>query len=452
MKIIIVGCGKVGRSIAEQLVCENHDIVVVDTDTNVTTEVGNDLDVFCITGDAAAQQVLVDAGAEDADLLIAMTESDEKNLLICLIGKKLGVGNTIARVRNPVYVGDISLIKEDMGLSMFINPEMTAAREMSRILRCPAATKIDTFAKGRAELFTCAIRPNSILDGLMLKDLTAKLRCRILICGVRRGDEVCIPSGNFTLKSGDIITFVASYQDSTAFFKRIGESTERVKNVIINGGGRLTYYLSSIIIQTGVAVKIIEVDRERCFELDELLPKATIINGDATDTSLLNEEGLADADAVVNLTGIDEQNVLLSQYVSEKYPHIKVITKIKHSDFEDIFMHMKVGSLVNPKILTADTIIRYVRAMQNAVENEILTLHHIMDGAAEALEFRIPSDCPFINKPIETLPFKKNVLLASITRKNKTFAPSGKDVIEAGDNVIAVSMLPGIGSINDLFE
>ncbi len=452
MKIIIVGCGKVGRSIAEQLVWENHDIVIVDTDPLVAASVGNDLDVFCITGDAAAQQVLSEAGAEDADLLIAMTESDEKNLLICLISKKLGVGNTIARVRNPIYVNDISLIKEDMGLSMFINPEMTAAREISRVLRCPAATKIETFAKGRVELFSCAIRPDSVLDGLMLKDLKSKLKCRVLICGVRRGDEVLIPSGAFILKSGDIITFVASYQDSTAFFRKIGESTSRVKNVIINGGGRLTYYLSKIILEAGVSVKIIEANRERCLELDELLPKATVINGDATDTSLLNEEGLAEADAVVNLTGIDEQNALISQYISEKYPHIKVITKIKHTDFEDIFMHMKVGSLINPKTLTSDTVIRYVRAMQNANDSEIITLHHIMDGAAEALEFSIQPDCPFLGKPIESLPFKKNVLLTSITRKNKPFAPTGKDTIEAGDTVIAVTMLSGIGSINDLFE
>ena len=452
MKIILAGCGKVGLSIAEQLVGEKHDIIIIDRDPRIADSVGNDLDVFCITGDAAARDVLIEAGAASADLLIAITESDEVNLLICLIAKKLGVTNTIARVRNPVYVNDISLIKEDMGLSMFINPEMSAAREISRILRCPAATRVETFVKGRVELFTCVVRNGSVLDGLLVKDVQEAVKCRVLICGVRRDSEVFIPSGSFRLQAGDTISFVTNYRDSDAFFKRIGENTSRIKNVIINGGGRLTYYLARMILDTGVAVKIIEADRDRCEKLDELLPDATIIHGDATNTTLLSEEGLADADAVVNLTGMDEQNALLSQYVSEKYPNCKVITKVKHSDFEDMFLHMKVGSLINPKHLTADTIIRYVRAMQNATNSDIVAMHHIMDGGAEALEFKVSADQDFLGKPIETLRIKKNVLLASINRKGTIFTPGGKDTIEAGDTVIAVTLLTGIASIHDLFE
>ena len=452
MRIVMAGCGKVGLTIAEQLVCEHHDTIIVDSDPLIADTVGNELDVFCITGDAASREVLREAGVADADVLIAMTESDEKNLLICLVAKKMGVRHTIARVRNPIYADDIALIKEDLGLSMYINPEMSAAREISRILRRPAATKVETFAKGRVELFTCVIRPGSVLDGVLLKDVQATVKCRVLICGVRRDTEVFIPSGSFRLQAGDAITFVTNYRDANTFFKRIGENTSKIKNVIINGGGRLTYYLARIILETGVHVKIIERNRDRCFELDELLPEATVINGDATDTALLSEEGLADADAVVNLTGIDEQNALLSQYVSEKHPACKVITKIKHSDFEGIFAHMKVGSLVNPKNLTADNIIRYVRAMQNAKSSDIVTLHHIMDGGAEALEFRVQPGQDFLGKPLESMRFKDGVVLAVINRRGNLFTPGGQDTLEAGDTVIAVTLLSGIASIHDLFE
>lgn len=453
MKIVISGCGKVGLTLAEQLVRENHDIIIIDTDSSIAEEIGNELDVFCITGDAASYEVLTEAGVQDADLMISMTESDEKNLLICLISKKLGVKNTIARVRNPVYAESISLIKSDLGLSMFINPELSAAREISRILRCPAATKIEPFAKGRVEMFTCAIKPDSVLDGIAIKDIASAVKCRVFICGVKRGSEVYIPSGMFELKAGDIISFIASYKDSNTFFKRIGENTSKIKNVVIMGGGRLTYYLSKIILEAGVNVKIVEVNKERCIELDELLPKATIIHGDATDTSLFKEEDIESADAVVSLTGIDEQNVLISQYISEKHPDIKVITKIKHSDFEHMFRHMKVGSLINPKNLTADNIVRYVRAMQNSsYSSDIVTLHHIIDGKAEALEFIVNGSHSFLGKPIETLKLRKDVLLASINRKGRVFTPGGKDTIEAGDTVIAVTMLTGICSINDLFE
>ena len=454
MKIIISGCGKVGHTLAKQLVKENHDIIIIDNDPRIAEEVGNELDVFCVTGDAASHEVLTEAGVQDADLIISMTESDEKNLLICLIGKKLGVKHTIARVRNPVYAESVSLIKHDLGLSMFINPELSAAREISRILRCPAATKIEPFAKGRVEMFSCTIKPDSVLDGIVLKDISSAVKCRVFICGVQRNNEVYIPDGMFELKAGDVISFIASYKDSNIFFKRIGENTSKIKNVVIMGGGRLTYYLSRIILEAGgVNVKIIEVNKERCIELDEHFQKATIINGDATDTTLFKEEDIENADAVVSLTGIDEQNVLISQYISEKHPDIKVITKIKHSDFENMFRHMKVGSLINPKNLTADNIIRYVRAMQNSsYSSDIVTLHHVIDGKAEALEFIVNGSHEFLGKPIETLKLRKDVLLASISRKGRVFTPSGKDTIEAGDTVIAVTMLTGISSINDLFE
>ncbi len=453
MKIVVAGCGKVGLSIAEQLVKESHDIIVIDLDKRLTEDVGNDLDVFCVNGNAASRAVLEEAGATDADLLIAMTESDEKNLLICLIGKKLGIKQTIARVRNPLYSSDISLIKDDMGLSMYINPELTAAREISRILRAPAALKIETFAKGRVELLSSTIAHSSVLDGAYIKDISHLVHGKVLICGVKRGDDVFIPGGSTQLKAGDTITFVAGSRDASAFFKRIGANNARIKDVVILGGGRLTYYLTRLLFEAGIDVKIVEVSRERCAELDDMLPKATIIHGDATDTSLLREEGVADADAVISLTGIDEQNVLISQYISENYPGMKVITKIKHSDFEDMFRHMKVGSLINPKNLTADNIIRYVRAMQNSYGSDIVTMHHIIDGRAEALEFHIKGeDHPFIGKPIESLKLRKNVLLACITRDGRTFYPGGKDTIEKHDTVIAVTMLEGICSFDDLFE
>lgn len=365
MKIIICGCGKVGNTIAEQLARENHDITVIDQNPEVLEKNVSTLDVIGICGDGASKNVLTEAGAKTCDLIIAITYSDEVNLLICLIAKKLGTANTIARIRNPVYSESIPLIKDELRLSLAINPELAAAEEISRLLRFPSAMKIDTFAKGTVELLKHKIKKDSVLHNLQLKDLSQKVHADVFICAIERGEDVHIPAGDFTLQEGDILSFIAPVHEATRFFKKIGLPTGKIKNVLIIGGGRLTYYLAKKLSDWGISVKIIEKERQRCEELSDMLPSATIINGDGTEQSFLYEEGLTSAAAVLSLTGIDEQNILISMNVRKKVPDAKVVTKLKHSDFTDIVKELDIGSIVRPKYITADYIIQYVRAMQH---------------------------------------------------------------------------------------
>lgn len=448
MRIILAGCGKVGETIVKHLIDEVTDITVIDEDAQVVSDIANTYDVMGFVGNAASYSVLREAGIEGADLLIAVTNADELNLLCCLIAKKAGVKNTIARVRNPIYSSEISFIQEELGLSLTVNPEYAAATEAARILRFPLAIDIDTFAGGRVELLKFHIPESSRLDELVLSDIH-KIQSGVLVCTVERDGQAFIPGGNFVLKSGDTISIAAAPADAKEFFEKIGMQSHRVKDALIVGGGKIAFYLAQQLLRAGIAVKIIEKDRKRCEELSDLLPRATIICGDATEESVLTEEGIDTCEAFVTLTGIDEANIFLSLYAMD-CSKAKVITKINRITFEEILGHFNLGSVIHPKYITAEYILSYVRAMQNTIGSNVSTMYNIIEGKAEALEFDIHRDAPVIGRPIMELNMKKGVLVASIIRGSETIIPNGRSQIEVGDKVIIVTTDKGFRDITDI--
>ncbi len=452
MKIIIVGLGKVGIKLADRLSQENeYDITVVDLRTNVVQSVTNDFDVMGVVGSGASVEILEEAGIQDADILIAVTGSDELNLLTCLIAKKAGNCQTIARVRKPEYSKEIGMLKDDLGLAMVINPEHTAASEMARVLRFPSAIDIDTFAKGRVEILKFKLDEDSVLHDLRISEMGRKLQCDVLVCGVEREDKVFIPGGDFILKKGDFVSIVAAPHNGSAFFEKIGIKTNRVKNTMIVGGGDTSYYLAYQLLQKGIDVKIIEQKQERCDELCQLLPKATIIHGDGTDNKLLLEEGVESAESFVALTNIDEENILLSLFAKSKTSG-KLITKINRIAYDEVINNLDLDTTIYPKNITTEYILRFVRAMNNSLDSNVETLHYILDGKAEALEFKIGDNSPVSGVPIEKLSLKKNILVACIIRNGKIIIPRGKDIIEKGDNVIIVTATTGFNDISDILE
>ncbi|MBE7039364.1 MAG: Trk system potassium transporter TrkA [Ruminococcaceae bacterium] len=451
MKIIIVGCGKVGSSLAEQLSSEGHDLTLVDTNPDILNETTNTLDVMTVVGHGASYNVLIEAGIETADLLIAVTASDELNLLCCLTAKKAGNSKTIARVRNPIYNKELSFFKEELGLAMIINPELATATEIARILRFPSAIKIDTFAKGRVEILEFEITRNSKLNNLRLSDLRARFKCDVLICCIQRGDDVIIPVGTTMLYEHDIVSMVAPPKVAAEFFKKAGILAEPVKNTIIVGGGKISYYLAHQLLHMGIHVKIIEQNKKRCEELSELLPEAMIIWGDGTDQNTLLSEGLESCESFVSLTNLDEENIMLSLYVKNQ-SNAKVITKIKRQNFDVIINKLDLGSIVYPKFITSDRILQYVRAMQNSVGSNVETLYKIVGNKVEALEFRVTDSSPVIGIPLQDLNIRKNILISCINRNGKIIIPKGSDVILPGDTVIVTTTLTGLTDLGKILK
>lgn len=451
MRVIIVGCGKVGTTITEQLGLEGHDITVIDRDSTVVNDITNNFDVMGLVGNGASYSVLMDAGIEEADILIAVTDSDELNLLCCMIAKKVGDCNTVARVRNPTYNNEIDFIKKELGLAMSINPEYAAATEMARILRFPSAIKIDTFAKGRVEILEFKIPSASILHNMSLIEVAKLIKEDILVCAVERDDKVVIPNGKFILQENDMISIVASPENSKLFFKKIGVDTQQVEDTIIVGGGTIAYYLAVQLIKMGVSVKIIEQDMKRCEELSKLLPEAMIINGDATNQEVLEEEGISSCSSFVSLTGIDEGNIFLSLFVKNR-SNAKVITKINRISFDDIVGTFNLGSIIYPKHITAEYIVRYVRALQNSIGSNVETLYKIVNKKAEALEFIIQEDAPVTDIPLEEIELKDDILVACINSNGKIIIPNGRTRIKVGDTVVVVSTRTGLHDIKDILK
>ena len=438
MNIIIAGCGKVGRALAEQLSKEKHDITVIDLKPESIQLVTNAADVRGVVGNGASYDIQMDAGVDKADLMIAVTNADEVNLLCCLIAKKAGGCQTIARVRNPVYHHEIHHIKDELGLSMVINPEWAAAMEMARLLRFPSAIDIDTFANGRIELLRFQLEEQNPLCNNKIKDLHMLSRCEVLICIVERGNEVLIPSGEVELKAGDMISVVASPVNASRFFKTIGIETNQVKNTMIIGGGKISFYLAKRLLEMGIQVKIIEKDRDACERLCEILPKAMIINGDGTDRELLAEEGLAKAEGFAALTNMDEENVMLALY-AKSMSKAKKITKVNRNTFDTIIGSLNIGSLIYPKHITSETILQYVRAMQNSIGSNVETLYRLVDGNAEALEFVIKGKSEVTDIPLQELQLKPHILVCAINRKGKIIIPKGQDCIQEGDSVVIIT-------------
>lgn len=452
MKVVIVGDGKVGGTIASQLATEGHDIIVIDNNTTVLTNAVNTMDIISVEGNGASLEVQRRAGVEAADILIAATSADEVNMLACLLGKKLGAKHTIARVRSPEYISQISFLKDELGLSMSVNPELAAAGEISRLLRFPSALKIEPFARGRVELVEVRIPERSVLDGMPLWAIYKEFQVKILICAVQREGKVYIPGGAFVLRAGDKINVTAPHLEIANFFRIIGIFRNSVKSVMIIGGGRLAYYLAKEMLSMRVRVKIIELDMKRCEYLCEKLPEAVIINGDGTDKELLQEEGLEKTDAVVALTSMDEENIVVSLYAKVKKVS-KVIAKINRISFDEILDKLDIDGFISPKTIAANNIVRYVRAMQNSVgSSNVETLHRLINDQVEALEFRVNENSPVVGIPLKDLQTKDELLVATIIRGTQVIIPAGNDTIEIGDNVIIVTANKHLMDLKDILK
>jgi len=452
MRIIVVGCGNVGLTLTEQLSKEGHNITVIEEKSSVVQTAVNNLDVLGIVGNGASYSIMKDAGIDKADLMIAVTDSDELNLLCCLIAKKAGNCHTIARVRNPIYKKEINFIKEELGLSMVINPEEAAATEAGRLLKLPSATKIETFARGRAELVRLVIDENSRLKDLALKDIPSDLKKHVVIAVVTRGNDVFIPDGSFILRAGDEITIIGSSKNTVNFFKKLGLPSAKVHSTIIIGGGETGYYLAMQLIALGIKVTIFDKDSVRCKELTELLPQALVINGDGTDKDMLLEEGVMSTESFVSLTNLDEENIMLSMYVKSINPKAKLITKVHRVNYGEIIGSLGIGSIIYPKNITADRIVQFVRGMSVSKENNIETLYKLNDDRVEALEFIVKYGSPIIGVPLAKLKLKKGILIACINHYGEIISPTGDSVIRDRDSVIVVTTQTGLNDINDVLE
>lgn len=451
LNIIIVGCGKVGSTITEQLYKEGHDITLIDKDAAAIEALTNAYDVMGIVGNGASYSVQMEAGIENADLIIAVTDSDELNLLCCTVAKRVGHCDAIARVRTPDYSEEIGYLREKLDLTMIINPELEAANEIARILYLPIALGVSPFAKGEAELVRFKLPQDNMLCGKKLASMGHLFSKRILICAVERDDEVYIPSGNFEFRAGDTVSFIASAKTAPSFFENIGMRTHRVKNTMIIGGGKAAYYLAKQLIAMGITVKIIEKDHLRCEELESLLPEAIIINGDGTDQELLREEGLSAAESFVPLTGMDEENILLTLYARDT-SNAKIITKINRIAFNGVISKLELGSIIYPKYITSEAIIAYVRAKKNSMGSDIETLYHMFNNRVEAIEFKVGKIDGITDVPLKDLPTKENLLIACISRGGKSIIPGGMDAIKSGDSVVIVTTHTGFHDIRDILK
>lgn len=450
MRIIIVGCGKVGSSIASELNLEGHEISVVDINHGAVDKLANSLDVLGIEGNGATYDVLIEAGAEYADLLIAATARDEINLYSCLMAKAAGVTHTIARVRNPEYTNDLYRIKEHLGLSMAINPEQTAANEISRLLRFSGALEIDSFSKGVVELIKVTVPQNSSIVGTALSRVD-NLRGKVRICTVERGDEMFIPNGDFVINGGDRISVVAKPEIAAKFFKRISIAIGRSKDVILLGGGKVSFYLAKTLIKSGANVKIIEKNPERCNFLSEAMPEAVIIQGDCMDQSLLLSEGVEHADGIAALMDYDEENIIITMYL-KGITKAKLITKVNNASFDPLLHDQNFECIIHPKSLTGEYIARYIRAMQNTGDSNVESLYRLNDDKVEALEFKVNAESRVTNVPIMNLNLKANLQIICINRGGKIILPQGTDVIKPEDTVIVLTMQKGLSKLEDIVK
>lgn len=438
MKIVIVGDGKVGLTLTQMLSAEDHDITVVDSNPRVLERMQEEYDVMAVTGHGASREVLEEAGADEAQLLIAATSSDEINLLSCITAKKLGCEHTIARVRNPEYADQIEFLRDELGLSFTINPEESCAREIYHLLQFPTFLGRERFAQGRVEIVQIKVRPNSPLKDVSLRNLYAAAKVQVLVCTVERDDNLFIPGGDFVIREGDELYITAGAANLVALIKNLGLTQRRCTQVTLVGGSRIGLYLAHYLLKSNIGVKIIEKDPERCQVLADMLPYADIVEGDGTDEDVLMAEGCGRADALVALTGIDEENIVLSMYAKQLGIE-KIVTKCNRMQYANMFRKLGIDSVVSPKLNTAEEIVRYVRAMENSSGGRMITLHHIADGKAEAMEFVAASDSKTLGVPLTDLELEKETLIACILRGRETIIPSGKTTIQAGDTVVVVA-------------
>ena len=453
MQIVIVGLGKVGRALTEQLTAEGHDIVAIDCDAGRTEDIMNVYDVRGVAGNGACYDVQQEAFETGADLLIATTSSDEINMLACLVAKKIGTRHTIARIRDPEYERQLRIMRGELGLSMIINPEKATAREIARVLRFPSAIKLERFCRGRFELIEYRLNPGNPLIGMALSDLYRNIHVKILICAVARGRDIVIPGGSFTLQEGDKIYLTATPRDLGDFFRRLGIFKARANNVMVVGASSMAYYLIKELRDIRMHITVIDSSAERCRLMSERLPGGLVIHGDAADSELLNEEGLADMDAFVALTGLDETNIILSMYAAQG-DRCKVVAKVNRPSFAELATaNGMLDSVVSTATVTSESILQYVRAMQNSLGSNIKALHRVVGGRVEALEFIVGSKAPYVNIPLKDLPIRQEVLLAGIVRQNgQAIIPSGSDTLQPGDDVVVITTGARINDLRDILQ
>lgn len=451
MKIIIIGDGKLGYSLAENLSKENHDVTIIDKSSEALKKAEENLDVMCIRGNGVSTKILLEAGVQDSDLLIAATNSDEMNMVCCLTAKKLGVRHTIARIRDPEYASELSLLKRELGLNMVINPEQAAGSEIARLIKFPPATNVEIFAKGRVELVEINVTRDMAIANVQLKNIANQFSSLILIGAVRRGDDIIIPDGEFTIREGDTIYIIGQSVKVFDFCRRIGIHVQKIKNVMIMGGGRIAYYLAKYLDEMNIRVKIIEIDRERCRELTELLPNALIICGDGSDDTVLKSENLSEMGAFVAVTGRDEDNII-SALLAKQYGVGKVIAKVNRINHPEIIKNMGIDNVVSPKLITANYILRFVRGLQNAMGNHVNALYRIVENKAEAIELTAGNSSKYIDIPLKKLNVKKGILIAAIVRRNEIIIPNGNDVIKPRDNVILITKDNKITDLENIID
>ena len=450
MNIVVVGCGKIGTTIVTSLVKEGHNVVAIDRDSAVLNRLTDVYDVMSICGNGADSDVLQEAGIKKVDLFAAVTGSDDTNMLCCFMAKRMGVPYTIARVRNPEYNDNsLSFMRQQLGLSMAINPDLLAAKELYKLLKLPTAVKVETFSRGNFEMIELRVKEGSALAGVSLRQLRETYQAKFLVGVVQRGEDVYIPDGNFVLQSGDKIGLTANIHEMQKLLRQMGLATKQARNVILLGGSRTAYYLAKMLIVGGNSVKIIERDSALCQELCEALPKAVIIHGDGAQQELLLQESLPEHDAFVALTGMDEENILISIFASSlNVP--KVIAKVNRDELATLAEKLGLDSIVSPQKIVTDIVLRYARALQNSMGSNVETLYQLMDGKAEALEFNVSPDFAKSQVPLKELKLLPNLLIAGIIRDRKTVIPAGDDTIQAGDRVIVLAANRHLQDLSDI--
>ncbi len=451
LHIIIVGCGKVGSTLVERLIGDEHDITVIDQNPARLQQLMDRYDINGIVGNGASFSVQMEAGIDTADVFIAVTDSDELNLLCCVVAKRSGHCEVIARVRTPEYSEEADYLKEELGLARIINPDQQAAKVMARILYMPTAISVNSFAGGQADMIRVKLPEGNVLTGKKIMDLGSERLSNVLICAVERGNQVVIPDGSFVLEAGDVIAFIAQIKNARNFLKATGFQTHQVRDALLLGGGRTAYYLSRLLLDAGISVKIVEQNKQRCENLSTLLPRAIVINGDATQAELLDEIGIETAQSVVALTGIDEENILLSLYAKE-VSNAKLITKVNRISFNQVIKNLDLGSVIFPRYMTSEAILAYVRTKAAQMHGDIETLVQMFGSRIEVIEFLVEDDLEIIGVPLAQLRLRGQVLITCINRKGRIIIPRGQDTICQGDTVIVVTTHKGINRIDEILE
>ena len=452
MKIIIIGCGRVGETLAGKLNGDGNDVTIIDMSAAKVNEISSRYDIMGVIGNGATQAAQQEAGVENADLLIAVTNSDELNLLCCVVAKREGNCHTIARVKNPEYSKETPYLKQQLGLDMVINPEYVSAEEIARVLRFPAAIKIEPFAKGKVELIKFRLSKESCLIGVSVKEMMMKYRSDILVGTIERGDDAHIASGDFRFEEKDVVSIIASPANANDFFKKIHYKGNTIKDALVVGGGIITHYLCELLEQEGIALKVVERDLKICEDLCARWQKVDVIHGKGTDRELLMEEGITKAGAFVALSNLDEENILLSLCAKELREEGKLITKINRTDYDSVINKLDFDTVICPINITSDIILRYVRATKNALGSNVETLYNVIPNKVEAAEFIVKENSPIAGIPLMQLKLKKDVLIASISRGNQVIIPRGHDVIQAGDAVVIVSKQLGMQDVTDVLK